>query len=157
MSGPIWDSIAAIGAASGGSCSPSARCSASVILAAAGSMSSRNTAPASATHSVRRTARIFATSAGVSSPVVPLRWSSATRTASWRRPSIASVGSGSGPASTAAATPTCRASSQFTGPPPPDAITRWSSRNSGASRNDSGSIPKSNGRSHASQPTTPSR
>jgi len=64
--------------------------------------------------------------------------SSATRTASSKPCRSSWVGARSSPASTAFAMPTWRASSQLMGPAE-DAITRCSSRNSGASLNISGS------------------
>ena len=86
------------------------------------------------THSARRTASTCDTSAGAARPV-----KSATgelRGPNGLRPARALLLGGLGIAprpTTAEAMPTCRASSQFTGPVE-DAITRWSSRKSGASR-----------------------
>ena len=84
------------------------------------------------THCPRRTASTCATSEGASRPVNPATWSSATRTASSNPRRSSSLGAGSSVPHDAEAMPTCRASSQFTGPLE-DNSTRWISRNSGTS------------------------
>ena len=141
--GESWLSMPLIACISGGSDASPPRSIDSPIRRAAGSSTSARLSVFAAIHSARRTTRTSATSVGGSSPVNRATWSSATRTASSNPCTSASVASRSSPDSAAPATATCLASSQFTGPDDDD-MTRCISRNNGASRSDSGSMPKGN-------------
>ena len=138
--GEICASMPLMACISAGMESPWARIIASDTRCAAGSSSAFMLSAFALIHSALRIARTSATSVGASRPVNRATCSSATRTASVKPERSSSVGSRSSPASTALATPTWRASSQLMGPLE-DAITRCISRNNGASRRDSGSIP----------------
>src|ERR687891_491835 len=105
--------------------SPRTACSALAIRSAVGSNRPRSPRTLASTHWARRTARTAVTSGGGAIPVGAATVSSAIRTAPssprWSsRPHVAE------------AIPTCRASSQFTGPDP-ERRTRCISRSSGTS------------------------
>ena len=132
-SGESWPSSWATPAWVGsGIASRCAAAIASAILPAAGSSKARRPSMFAWTHCPRRTASTFAMSDGASRPVKPATWSSATRTASSNARRSSSLGAASSVPHDADAIPTCRASSQFTGPLE-DSRTRWISRNSGTS------------------------